>query len=1579
MELLLELRYAAGRSARHADVRVDVDPEDTVAALTEALTSDARRRGFAPPPAGVGLRRAGSGRPLDPADLVVDTGLVSGETVELVDTATAAPLPERTVPRAAPPPAAPPPPPPAVPRAMPPPDPPAPAAAPAPDRPVGPVTAELDLRHGQALPGDLRASDGLTLDVTAGPAVGRVVPLRHDVTVGRAAGCTIVVDDPTLSREHFALQVTSDRRVFVVPNPAATNGTVVSGEPLAEAREARPGDVIEAGSSVFAVRRGVAEETRRRDRLGQVPFNRVPYRRTVVWPQRLDPVPAPPDVPTTGRLSLAAALAPLAGAAVMVVIFDNYYFLCMALMSPFMLVFRHMSAKRGGKRRYRSDRAAYLENLDAATRTLDEALHRERLARLAAAPDLAELARQAMLHMPRLWERNRLAGDLLSLRLGLGDLESQVSLDIAGSGDPELRAEGQARLAHQRRVEDVPITVDLLDVGVAGLWGDPAQVASAGRALVAQAACLHSPEDLVIAAALGPAMTGPGGDAAGDWLKWLPHVRSTTSPLEGPHLATGAEASDALVANLLKVAADRTERLGSSPAAAAGRLWPRVLLVVDEAADPDRALLSQLLDVAPAYGIHALWLGGSELQVPRQCQAVVSCRGTGRTGRVRFTDPARPDREVELDGADPATARSIARSLAPLRDASATSQTTAIPRVVPLFDVLGLDGDHGAPPTPAAVVDRWSADRSDRGDRGDRLEVPIGMSAHGVLTLDLVEQGPHTLIGGTSGSGKSELLQSLVLSLAANHPPTRLNLLFVDYKGGASAASFRDLPHTVGYVTNLSGRLSLRALTSLRAELQRRMALMEGRAKDLREMLAVAPDEAPPSLVIVVDEFAALVKEIPDFVAGMVDIAQRGRSLGVHLVLATQRPTGVVNENILANTNLRIALRMLNPADSGNVVGSRDAADIPVPLRGRAYARTGPQTLVPFQCAWSGAPAVADQQVRAVGVRPFDGGDGAGAVLQPPVLDDPAGGEGGTAAGGTTQLDVLVSVCAEAARSLALPPARRPWVEPLPEVLPLDTVTSRVDGTVGTGGAHPGSPHPDPGRVAVLGLYDDPENQAQHVAAVDLEAAGGLVVFGTGGTGKTTLLRTVALGLARQGTVDEVRIYALDFASRSLDQLADLPHCGAVIAGDDVEATCRLLTLLDLEIDRRRDALSRARAENLGAYRHQTGSPGFPRILLLVDGYGGFHSTFDKSDRFRWLTRYQRIVSAGRQVGVHCVIANDRRIGMPPSLLSAIGARLALRTSTPEELAALGVPAKVARDAELPAGRGFLHGTTEVQVACVAGDPSARAQAQAIGHAAARLAAADPRRVPPIPALPDDAERDALPPATAALSAPLGPVDLGLGTATVDLDRQSMVVIGPPSSGRSTALATVARGLRASTGPGVELCALAGPASPLRHLDLWDDAAFGPDDQAGLVERLADGLVGDPGRAVRVVLFVDAAEDVDGPAVLRHLETVARHAAVRLVVACEAGTVTKAYTGWLSGLRRHRTALVLQPDSPAAVDVAAGVKPELRPGQELPAGRGIFVANRRWQLVQVARDPGPGEANQHPQGPEPQPVECSLL
>jgi hypothetical protein len=186
------------------------------------------------------------------------------------------------------------------------------------------------------------------------------------------------------------------------------------------------------------------------------------------------------------------------------------------------------------------------------------------------------------------------------------------------------------------------------------------------------------------------------------------------------------------------------------------------------------------------------------------------------------------------------------------------------------------------------------------------------------------------------------------------------------------------------------------------------------------------------------------------------------------------------------------------------------------------------------------------------------------------------------------------------------------------------------------------------------------------------------------------------------------------------------------------------------------------------------------------------------------------------------------------------------------------------------------------------------------------------------------------------------------------------VVAGPPLSGKSTALETVALGLRASSGPHLRLVALGTAASPLAALDVWDDAAFARAGLAGVVERLADDLADDEGVDTRVVLFVDAAEDIEGNDVVRNLEAVAKRDVLRLVVACEPTTLAKAYSGWLAALRRNRSALVLQPESKVDVDTTVGIKPDLRPDQPFPPGRGVFVANRRWQLVQVGRHPAVG-------------------
>ena len=283
---------------------------------------------------------------------------------------------------------------------------------------------------------------------------------------------------------------------------------------------------------------------------------------------------------------------------------------------------------------------------------------------------------------------------------------------------------------------------------------------------------------------------------------------------------------------------------------------------------------------------------------------------------------------------------------------------------------------YGRIVTPEAVIDRWrqngtlapSVDNpcppaASLVAAPPKLRALVGQSASGTIHLDLRAQGPHALVGGTTGSGKSEFLQSLVAGLAASHPPTRISFVLVDYKGGAAFKACKDLPHTVGFVTDLNEHLVHRALVSLNAEVTRREHILSAhRAKDLIDLEEKAPAAAPASLAIVIDEFAALAKEVPEFVDGVIDIAARGRSLGMHLVLATQRPAGVVTDSIRANTNLRVALRVTSEAESVDVIGSRAAAAIEGSAPGRAFVQLGRQDPLLFQSAFAGTQTLAGRK-----------------------------------------------------------------------------------------------------------------------------------------------------------------------------------------------------------------------------------------------------------------------------------------------------------------------------------------------------------------------------------------------------------------------------------------------------------------------------------------------------------------------------------------------------------------------------------------------------------------------------------------
>jgi DNA segregation ATPase FtsK/SpoIIIE, S-DNA-T family len=1381
--------------------------------------------------------------------------------------------------------------------------------------------AEAGLRHGDRLaltgshdtapPRRRGAATDLELAVVGGPAAGHRFPLTPGAhVVGRGDGCAVQLDDPALSGRHLRLRVGDDGSV-AVEDLGSRNGTRLEGATLAveQPQPVPVGAVVSAGRTQLSVEQAAVDghpPPALPD--GTIPFNRPPRVQ-----RRLEdvvrPFPPPPESAQRSRLPLGASLIPLALGLGLYIATRIPTMLFFAALSPLMALSTYLEDRRSGRKGFEQRRREYRERLAARGEELEDERTRELAARRVAAPDAAQLLRRATHLEPTLWERRGEDPDFLTLRLGAADRPALFTVHVDQGGDFELRREAEEVAEWYSVAPSVPIELPLGELGAAGLCGPPDRVDALARSLVAQAAVLHSPRQLAIAAALSSERA-----AEWDWLVWLPHTAADSAPARG--LVTSPLRARALVEDVVRVIEERSETAEArfGPARRSG--WISLLLVLDEEVAPERALVADLLGRAADAGVAVLWLARERRDLPGECAGIVEL--DGGAPRLTYTDARAGEAvsDVSADGLTHDLAVELAFALAPVRDTSARAGG-GVPDRTSLLDLLEQED----------VSAQWVASRWD--DDAAGLRAVIGAGLQGTFAVDLRADGPHALIAGMTGSGKSELLQTLIASLASAHPPTRLSFLLIDYKGGAAFKDCVALPQTVGLVTDLDAHLTQRALVSLNAELQRRERLLrDAGASNLAEMERRDPDSAPPSLVIVIDEFATLAKEVPDFIDGIVDVAQRGRSLGVHLVLATQRPGGVVSENIRANTNLRIALRVNEPAESTDVIGVPEAARIPRDQPGRAYARTGHGELTEFQTAYVGGASVRRPDDRSIHVRRLG-------------FDAPRGARDAATGEPETDLMRLVAAVTAAAEARELERPRSPWLPPLPPLIALETL---------------GAPS-HAGREAVLGLLDDPTRQSQQPYVLDLEAEGSVLVYGATGSGKTTFLRTLALSLAERASPDELQLYGLDFATRGLTVLEALPHCGSVITDDDEERTARLFAVLRSTLERRKAAFAERGVFTLSEFRRAAPADAPPRILVLLDGYPGFAAAFERVNLGELVEALPRLVGEGRPLGVHFAITADRRGAVPNALAGIIPSKVVLRMADEDEFSALGVPLRSVRGAQLPPGRGFLGGGLELQVALAGTDSSGEGQAAAVTRLAERLrnrhGAASAPRIEPLPA---HIERASLPRPDRSLHAVLGIGDTELAPVAVDLGERHFLVMGPYRSGRSTTLGTIVESLwRAG---GVETHLLAPRRSPLAELGAWTSVAEGlqacEDAVSALAAQVEQRMSGAPSMVVVIDDGDELAESLAAPA----LETVVRRGrdvGVRVVCACERQAAQRAFGGWLRELRKEEHGLLLAPDADTDGDLLA-VRLPRRTNPVFPPGRGYLVQRGKLELVQVAAD-----------------------
>lgn len=889
-----------------------------------------------------------------------------------------------------------------------------------------------------------------------------------------------------------------------------------------------------------------------------------------------------------------------------------YYSLAMMTMGALFTVINLIIDKKSFKKeeakrvidylKYIEDKEAYILEM----RELEKECMEERYSSLAQEVEFVRTFNK------RMFERSTDDEDYLTVRYGTGIIESRCPIDYKiqefKKTDDELASIPEELAMKYQYIENVPVVSEWKDALAIGIVGSANKCYTFVKTLTLDLAIRHFYKEVKIAYIIDDSMK-----SLFSWVRWLQNVWNDVTGIR--QILSSTDDKNAYLEYLYSELSKREEQAKKDMC-----FTPHYVVFVFDMEKIKKHPIMKFIEEKKSYGVTFVFISLYEEMLPANCKEIIRLH-SDHEGKIVDSEDKKNTQNFKFDVIDDENAEKIALKLSCIKVNEVSLEGT-LTKNITLYKLLDIKSAYDLD-----LEKRWQASVVYKS-----MAAPLGVRAgNEILYLDLNEKyhGPHGLVAGTTGSGKSEILQSYILSMATLFHPYEVGFVIIDFKGGGMVNQFKDLPHLNGAITNIDGREIDRSLQSIKAELIKRQELFTEAGVNhidlyIKKYKNGECSKPLPHLILIVDEFAELKSDQPEFMKELISAARIGRSLGVHLILATQKPSGVVNDQIWSNSKFKLCLKVQNKADSNEVLKSPLAAEIKEP--GRAYLQVGNNEIFElFQSAYSGAFTSSEEigNIKPFSISTVELNGKHTKVFEQKAEKVDSDGE--------TQLQAIVNYVHDYCEDRKIKRLPGICIPPLQDVILY--------------GNRRNNQADDKDICTPIGIYDDPQHQTQLEYMLNL-TQNNIFIVGTSQYGKTNLLQTIIRGVTTSYSPKDVNLYILDFASLVLRNFGKLNHVGGIIAANEEEKLKNFMKMMNTEINQRKELLARMGISSYAAYR-EAGYREIPQIIIILDNFIAFRelaSNYDENMLY--------ICREGLSLGLSVIVTTTQTGGISYKYLS---------------------------------------------------------------------------------------------------------------------------------------------------------------------------------------------------------------------------------------------------------------------------------------------------------------------------------------